>query len=70
MKKEHYYEMLEDFRQLQEENKKYKQALEFYANEEKYEEILIPSTKPITQVSEDRGEIARRALGEKKIKGC
>ena len=47
---------------LKAENERFKQALEFYANEEKYEEILIPSPESITQVAEDHGEIAQRAL--------
>lgn len=46
------------------ENQRYKQALEFYADEENYKDMGIPAPEGIevTNISEDEGFIARQAL--------
>ncbi|WP_373894439.1 hypothetical protein [Virgibacillus sp. CBA3643] len=49
-------------RLFQEENQRYKQALEFYADKDNYEVDVINQWEPVRPVVKDNGEKARQAL--------
>lgn len=53
---------------LLDENKRLREALEYYANTEHYEPYCIPMGDYASDVTEDNGEIARQALEGGEIK--
>jgi len=66
---EDYYWLIKRAKQVQElekQNKRYREALEFYANEETYETKFATDTDeifdPFTLIELDNGEKARKAL--------
>lgn len=54
--------VMECVEELEKENKRYKQALEFYANEKTYERRYDPYEPLDTDINDDRGRKARKAL--------